>query len=153
MILGSFESQASRISTRTIKWSIVGLSAFLCFVLLPALHLANELTNDTAALGFIAEVRRYPVSLQGALDSARDRLGARQYVQKALDTVRQSAQGLDTALDSMAHAQPPGWLDGAQTTGALAERDFAVRIGSMRAIWAQERQALEPVLGFKGVPY
>ena len=154
MKLDSVESWFSRISAQATTLLIVSLSvAFVGIVLLPALHLANALSSGTAALEFIGETRRQPAALQAAMETAHDRLSARGYVQKALDQVRESTVGFDKALNEMSTARAPGWFDSAGKASIFAQPDFAARIASIRESWTYNRQTLEPILQFRGLPY
>ena len=92
--------------------------AFVAAVLLPGLQLANTLANNSTALKFVGEQRRYPLAIQSAVESVQDRLNSRGYVQAPLDQLRTDADSLTRALDAMARARPAGWFGAANTTAS-----------------------------------
>lgn len=124
---------------------ILGLS-FVAAVLIPGLKLAGELVGNSAALQWAGEQQRYPTLIRASLESTRDRLADRVYVQESLDQLKDAARKLDQSLSAPSGALGGGWLLGA---GAGAQK-FAA---PLRAAWSKEKSALGPVLAFSGVPY
>lgn len=113
---------------------ILGLS-FGAVVLIPGVKLAGELVDTSAALKWVGEQQRYPTIIRASLETMRDRLTDRGYIQESLDQLKESTRKFDQAVSSMAkqgerpHFQP------------LAES------------WAKEKAALDPVIAFSGLPY
>lgn len=141
-------------SARSTIWVIVAAGVgFIGLVLLPGLYLSTQISRSTAALKFVGEVRRHPAALQSGLDSARDRLSARGYLQAPLTQVRQAAQGIDAALAVMLHAQPSGWFEAPTAGSAFADDALVARAALMQSRWLRDRKTLAPVLKFDAVPY
>lgn len=142
------------LSARSTIWVIVAAGVgFIGLVLLPGLYLSTQISRSTAALKFVGEVRRHPAALQSGLDSARDRLSARGYLQAPLSQVRQAAQGIDAALAVMLHAPSSGWFEAPAAGSAFDDQALAARAASMQARWTRDRKTLAPVLKFDAVPY
>lgn len=137
----------------TIGLIIAAGAGFIGLVLLPGLYLSNQVSTSTAALKFVGELGRHPGALLGGLESVRDRLSARGYVQNPLGQVRASAQALDEAIQAMSHPQASGWFDSPSATSAFADPQLAERVAMMRMRWHRDAQALAPVLKFNAVPY
>ena len=126
---------------------------FITLVLLPGLYLSTQISKSTAGLKFVGEIRRHPAALQGGLESVRDRLSARGYLQAPLTLVRQAAQGLDDALEVMLNPQPSGWFDAPTAGSAFDDQGLAAHVALIRARWLHDRKILTPVLKFNVVPY
>ena len=113
---------------------ILGLS-FGAVVLVPGLKLASELVDTSAALKWVGEQQRYPTIIRASLETMRDRLTDRGYIQESLDQLKDSTRKFDEAVTSIA----------AQRAG----RHFQPLTQS----WAREKAALDPVIVFSGLPY
>jgi two-component system chemotaxis sensor kinase CheA len=143
-----------RMSARIATVLISGISvAFVAAVLLPGLQLANTLANNSAALKFIVEQRRYPAAIHSAIESVQDRLNSRGYVQAPLDQVRADAESLSGAIDTMSHAQSAGWFDAANSTAALADSELREHVTTLASAWEAYKRLLDPLIQFHGVPY
>ena len=99
---------------------ILGFS-FLAIVLVPGLELASEVADSSTALKLLGEQQRHPTLIRASLESMRERLGDRGYIQESVDQLRTSSAKLDAAIHEMTLAQPVGWFALAADTG-LAER-------------------------------
>jgi two-component system, chemotaxis family, sensor kinase CheA len=113
---------------------ILGLS-FGAVVLVPGLKLASELVDTSAALKWVGEQQRYPTVIRASLETMRDRLTDRGYIQESLDQLKESTRKFDEAVTSIA----------AQRAG----RHFQPLTQS----WAKEKAVLGPVIAFSGLPY
>ncbi len=113
---------------------ILGLS-FGAVVLVPGLKLASELVDTSAALKWVGEQQRYPTIIRASLETMRDRLTDRGYIQESLDQLKESTRKFDEAVTSIA----------AQRAG----RHFQPLTQS----WAKEKAVLGPVIAFSGLPY
>jgi HPt (histidine-containing phosphotransfer) domain-containing protein len=143
-----------RMSAKIAAVLITGISvAFVAAVLVPGLQLANTLANNSAALKFIVEQRRYPSAIRSSIESVQDRLNSRGYVQAPLDQLRADSEALAGAIDTMAHAQSAGWFDAANSTAALAEPELQQHVAVLTSTWGNYRKLLEPLIQFHGVPY
>jgi two-component system chemotaxis sensor kinase CheA len=118
---------------------VLGFS-FLALVLVPGLKLASELAESTRALKFVGQQQRNPPIIRASLDSIRDRLGNRAYVQDSLDQLRDAAGKLDGALREIANGG---------SSEAIGGKHAAV----LQDLWAKEKENLNPLLAFQGVPY
>jgi two-component system chemotaxis sensor kinase CheA len=127
--------------------------AFVAAVLLPGLRLANTLANNSTALKFVGEQRRYPSAIQSEIESVQDRLNSRGYVQAPLDQVRADADSLTSGINAMTHAQPTGWFDAANSTAALAGPAVQQHVAALRTTWESYRSLLEPLIRYHGLPY
>jgi len=132
---------------------IVLAFGFLVTVLVPGLELAGELVDSAAALKMVGEQQRNPTMIRAALDSLRERLGTRAYIQESEDQLRDAAKRLDTALPIMNAARPANWFALTGDTGATAESIAGKHAAELGKLWASERAALNPVLEYTGVPY
>ena len=107
---------------------VLGFS-FLALVLVPGLKLASELAESTRALKFVGQQQRNPPIIRASLDSIRDRLGNRAYVQDSLDQLRDAAGKLDGALRELAAPRRARWFassdDAGGANGAAARRSPA----------------------------
>ena len=70
---------------------IVLAFSFLVTVLVPGLELAGELVDSAAALKLVGEQQRNPTVIRAALESLRDRLSTRAYIQESEDQLRDAA--------------------------------------------------------------
>src|SRR5277367_1460910 len=132
--------------------AVLGLG-FVAAVLVPGFELSNELANTTAALKFVADQQRYPDLIRTSLDIIRDRLSAHGYVEAPLDQLRGAVKKLDDAQAAMEQAKHADWFDSASETAAFSQPAVAARAASLRALWRPERESLEPLVQFSGVPY
>jgi PAS domain-containing protein/HPt (histidine-containing phosphotransfer) domain-containing protein len=141
-------------STRATTAVVAGIcAAFVVLVLLPGFYLATQVAASTAALKFVGEVRRHPASLQNGLESVRDRLSARGYLQTPLNQVRSAVHSLDESLSAMSRAAPAGLFESPNDTSALSDGELAARISVLSARWSRDRAVFEPVVKFDAVPY
>ena len=134
---------------------VLGFS-FLAVVLVPGLKLASELAESTRALKFVGQQQRNPTVIRASLDSIRDRLASRAYVQDSLDQLRDATNKLDSALREIDAPRRARWYGSSSDAGAgggsgepVAGKHAAV----LQDLWAKERESLSPLLVFQGVPY
>ena len=131
---------------------ILGFS-FLAIVLVPGLELASEVADSSTALKLLGEQQRHPTLIRASLESMRERLGDRGYIQESLDQLRTSSTKLDAAIHEMTLARPVNWFALTADTGAvgapIAGKHKALLVDS----WAREMEVLTPVLAYQGVPY
>jgi HPt (histidine-containing phosphotransfer) domain-containing protein/PAS domain-containing protein len=106
-------------------------AGFIAIVLLPGLKISGDLVLGNAALESVGEQERFPTIIRASLDSLHDRLMTRAYIQDSLDELRNAAAKMDAATQSI--------------SGAHA--------AALHDAWAQEREALKPLLNYSGVPY
>src|SRR5258706_7134307 len=132
---------------------IVLAFGFLVTVLVPALELAGDLVDSAAALKLVGEQQRNPTIIRAALESLRDRLSTRAYIQESEDQLREAAKKLDAALPIMSAPRPANWFALTGDTGATAESIAGKHAAELGKLWASEREALKPVLEYTGVPY
>jgi two-component system, chemotaxis family, sensor kinase CheA len=132
---------------------IVLAFSFLATVLVPGLELAGELVDSAAALKLVGEQQRNPTIIRAALESLRDRLSTRAYIQESEDQLRDAAKKLDAALPIMNAPRPANWFALTGDTGATAESIAGKHAAELSKLWANERAALKPVLDYTGVPY
>jgi two-component system, chemotaxis family, sensor kinase CheA len=132
---------------------IVLAFSFLVTVLVPGLELAGELVDSAAALKLVGEQQRNPTIIRAALDSLRERLSTRAYIQESEDQLRDAAKKLDDALPIMNAPRPANWFALTGDTGATAESIAGKHATELGKLWANERGALKPVLEYAGVPY
>jgi two-component system chemotaxis sensor kinase CheA len=144
----------SRLPARGMAWLVAAIGvAFVGAVLVPGLHLASQLYNNTAALKFAAEQRRQVDALQASLGSAQDRLMARGYVQSSINEVSANERTVDQSMTQLSEAAPAGWFMTASGAAALVTMASPRDIAALRATWDGYRNALGPVASFQGVPY
>src|ERR1700682_1324432 len=74
---------------------------FLAIVLVPGLELAGEVADSSTALKLLGEQQRHPTLIRASLESIRERLGQRGYVQESLDELRSSSSKLGAAIQDM----------------------------------------------------
>ncbi len=148
------EIKARGFSARTMNFLMGGaLFAVVALIIVPAGYLSARLSTNTAALKFVAEVRRYPTALQSGLESVRDRLSAHGYVQAPLEQVRASVRGIDATIASLTRPVPPNWLTDPAPSTAFAEGTLRARALRMQARWAKHRASFVALLSFNQVPY
>jgi two-component system, chemotaxis family, sensor kinase CheA len=123
---------------------------FVATVLVPGLRLSSQLVNTSAALKWVADQQRYPTIIRASLETMRDRLTNRGYLQESVDQLTDATKKLDEALDTMMAPRPGSWLSFA---GFAAESIAGRRAGPLRDAWNRERGVLGPVLSFSSVPY
>src|SRR5271168_4528167 len=97
---------------------ILGMS-FVAVVLVPGLELASEVADSSTALKLLGEQERHPTLIRASLESMRERLGDRGYIQESLDQLRTSSSKLDAAIHEMTLARPVGWFSLMADTGAV----------------------------------
>jgi two-component system, chemotaxis family, sensor kinase CheA len=131
---------------------ILGFS-FLAIVLVPGLELASEVADSSTALKLLGEQQRHPTLIRASLESMRERLGDRGYIQESLDQLRTSSAKLDTAIHEMTLAQPVSWFALTADTGAKGAPIAGKHVALLVDSWAREMEVLNPVVGYHGVPY
>jgi HPt (histidine-containing phosphotransfer) domain-containing protein len=131
---------------------VLGLS-FGALVLVPGLKLASELVDTSATLKWVGEQQRYPTIIRASLETMRDRLADRGYIQESLDQLKDSAARLDEAVTSMTAARAAGWFSMAGAAGAGREAAAGRHGPPLAQAWAREKAALDPVTAFSGLPY
>ena len=131
---------------------ILGFS-FLAIVLVPGLELASEVADSSTALKLLGEQQRHPTLIRASLESMRERLGDRGYIQESLDQLRTSSAMLDTAIHEMTLAQPVSWFALTADTGAKGAPIAGKHVALLVDSWAREMEVLNPVVGYHGVPY
>jgi two-component system, chemotaxis family, sensor kinase CheA len=125
---------------------------FVAIVLIPGLQLAGKLTDSSLALKFAGEQQTNAALIRASLESMHDRLINRGYIQEALDQLRDSTAKLDAGLQAMNAPRAASWfaLFGA---GAKGEPIAGKHAAALRDLWSAQRESLQPLLSFKGVPY
>ncbi len=131
---------------------VLGFS-FLSIVLVPGLELASEVADSSTALKLLGEQQRHPTLIRASLESMRERLGDRGYIQESLDQLRTSSSKLDAAIHEMTLARPVGWFSLTADTGAVGAPIAGKHKALLLDSWARETEVLAPVLAYQGVPY
>src|ERR1700721_3832560 len=109
--MNSRVSFLSRLSPGRLMVLVVLLGvSFVAIVLLPGLKLAGDLVNSSAALKWVADQQRYPTVIRASLETMRDRLTNRGYLQESVDQLTDATKKLDEALDTMTARRPGSWL-------------------------------------------
>jgi two-component system, chemotaxis family, sensor kinase CheA len=126
--------------------------SFVAIVLLPGLKLAGDLVNSSAALKWVADQQRYPTVIRASLETMRDRLTNRGYLQESVDQLTDATKKFGDAVQIMTAPRPGGWL-GIGLPGSMGDSIAAGRAGALRDAWGKELGAVQPVLAFNGVPY
>jgi HPt (histidine-containing phosphotransfer) domain-containing protein len=126
---------------------------FVAAVLIPGFELATELANTTGALKLVGEQRRNPDLMRASLDLVRDRLDTRGYIDPPLEQMRAAVKSFEETQGRMERAQPGGWFESSNDMAAFAQPGVSSRTAALRELWKMERQSLEPLIGFSGVPY
>ena len=88
---------------------VLGLS-FGAVVLVPGVKLASELVETSAALKWVGEQQRYTTVIRASLETMRDRLTDRGYIQESLDQLNDATRRLDEAVTSMTASRAAGWF-------------------------------------------
>jgi len=130
---------------------LLGVS-FVAIVLLPGLKLAGDLVNSSAALKWVADQQRYPTIIRASLETLRDRLTDRGYLQESVDQLTDATKRFGDAVQIMTTPRPGGWL-GIGMPGSVGDSIAGSRAGPLRDAWGRELGAVQPVLAFNSVPY
>jgi two-component system, chemotaxis family, sensor kinase CheA len=130
---------------------LLGVS-FVAIVLLPGLKLAGDLVNSSAALKWVADQERYPTVIRASLETMRDRLTNRGYLQESVDGLTDATKRFGDAVQIMTTPRPGGWL-GVGSPWSVGDSIAGGRAGALRDEWGKELGAVQPVLAFNGVPY
>jgi two-component system, chemotaxis family, sensor kinase CheA len=130
---------------------LLGVS-FVAIVLLPGLKLAGDLVNSSAALKWVADQERYPTVIRASLETMRDRLTNRGYLQESADQLTDATKRFGDAVQIMTTPRPGGWL-GVGMPGSVGDSIAGARAATLREAWTKELDAVQPVLAFNGVPY
>jgi HPt (histidine-containing phosphotransfer) domain-containing protein len=131
---------------------ILGFS-FLAVVLVPGLELASELADSTIALKYVGQQQRNPTVIRASLDAMHDRLGNHGYLQESLDQLRDASSKIDAALKEMNAPRAASWFALTGDTSAKGEPISGKHAAALQDLWNKQKDALDPVLAFKGVPY
>ncbi|HEV7614177.1 MAG TPA: ATP-binding protein [Steroidobacteraceae bacterium] len=131
---------------------ILGFS-FLAIVLIPGLELASEVADSSTALKLVGEQQRHPTLIRAALESMRERLGERGYIQESLDQIRTSSSKLEGAMHEMTVPRRVSWFALLGDTGATGAPTAGKHAAQLLDSWAREAEVLNPVLSYHGVPY
>ena len=131
--------------------AVLGL-IFGAVVLVPGVKLASELVDTSGALKWVGEQQRYTTLIRASLETMRDRLTDRGYIQESLDQLKDSTHKLDEAVSSMTAPRAVGWFSWGLPGGA-GQSTAGRRSQSLAQAWAKERAALDPVTAFAGLPY
>src|SRR5271154_93288 len=127
--------------------------SFVAVVLIPGLELASELADSTLTLKFVGQQQRNPALIRASLDAMHDRLTNRGYIQESLDQLRDASSKLEAGLKEMNAPRPASWFAMAGDTAASGEPISGKHAAALRDLWAKEKEALDPLLRFQGVPY
>jgi len=143
-----------RLSSRALAILVAVLGiGFVAAVLIPGFELATELANTTGALKLVGEQRRNPDLMRASLDLVRDRLDTRGYIDPPLEQMRAAVKSFEETQARMERAQPGGWFESSNDMAIFAQPGVSSRTAALRELWKTERQSLEPLIGFSGVPY
>src|ERR1700682_2545479 len=123
---------------------------FLAIVLVPGLELAGEVAESSSALKLLGEQQRHPTLIRASLESMRERLGERGYIQESLDQLRTSCAKLDSAIHEMTLARAVSWLALTTDTGAKGAPIAGKHVALLLDSWAREMEVLNPVLAYHG---
>jgi two-component system, chemotaxis family, sensor kinase CheA len=146
------QSLLSRLSPDRLVVLVIALGlGFVAVVLFPGLKLSGELVDSSAALKWVADQQRYPTVIRASLETMRDRLTNRGYLQESVDELNDANRKLQESISAMTRPRRGGWQFG--FTGGAGNSIAGDRAAPLRDAWEKESQALAPVLGFKGVPY
>src|SRR5271163_4978912 len=127
--------------------------SFVAVVLIPGLELASELADSTLTLKFVGQQQRNPALIRASLDAMHDRLTNRGYIQESLDQLRDASTKLEAGLREMNAPRPASWFAMAGDTSATGEPISGKHAAALRELWSKEKESLDPLLGFQGVPY
>jgi two-component system, chemotaxis family, sensor kinase CheA len=146
-------SSASKLSpSRLVVLVIILGVSFVAAVLVPGLKLAGDLVNSSAALKWVADQQRYPTIIRASLETMRDRLTNRGYLQESVEQLSDADKKMNEAVAVMTTPRGRGFLSFA-VSGAIGNSIAGNRAGALRDAWSKESQVLAPVLSFTGVPY
>src|SRR5271163_4833010 len=127
--------------------------SFVAVVLIPGLELASELADSTLTLKFVGQQQRNPALIRASLDAMHDRLTNRGYIQESLDQLRDASTKLEAGLREMNAPRPASWFAMAGDTAASGEPISGKHAAALRDLWSKEKESLDPLLKFQGVPY
>ena len=127
--------------------------SFVAVVLIPGLELASELADSTLTLKFVGQQQRNPALIRASLDAMHDRLTNRGYIQESLDQLRDASSKLEAGLKEMNAPRPASWFAMAGDTAASGEPISGKHAAALRDLWDKEKEVLDPLLRFQGVPY
>jgi HPt (histidine-containing phosphotransfer) domain-containing protein/PAS domain-containing protein len=145
---------AAGLSARGWAGVVLALGAiFGVAVLIPGFELATQLANRTAALKFVGEQQRNADLLRVSMDSLRDRLVSRGYIQAPLNGVRDAVNALDAAVGNLTAAKAAPSLADSSAAQVFALPGVQRHAGAIAGIWSRQRQLVDPVIDFKGIPY
>src|SRR5271170_1382917 len=148
------KSKMPRLSAGGLAVLVVILAfSFVAVVLIPGLELASELADSTLTLKFVGQQQRNPALIRASLDAMHDRLTNRGYIQESLDQLRDASSKLEAGLKEMNAPRPASWFAMAGDTAASGEPISGKHAASLRDLWAKEKEVLDPLLRFQGVPY
>jgi HPt (histidine-containing phosphotransfer) domain-containing protein/PAS domain-containing protein len=153
---GTEQNKPAAASRSSRNWAIavVALGAVLgVVVLVPGFELATQLADRTAALKFVGEQQRNADLLRVSLDSLRDRLVSRGYIQPPLNGVRNAVDALDAAVADLSPSDAEPALAHSSGSRVFAVAGVRRHADSLRDIWTRQRKLVEPVLAFQGIPY
>ncbi len=127
---------------------------FALAVLLPGLRLAGRLDDTAAAIRLVSEQRRQPDVISGALASVRDRLESFGYVEEPLGELRDATKELDALIAHLnADPRPAGAFDASPARAVQSSALLRSHLEILTKSWKSYREALQPVIGFSGMPY
>src|SRR5580693_7768450 len=130
---------------------LLGVS-FVAIVLLPGLKLAGDLVNSSAALKWVADQERYPTIIRASLETMRDRLTNRGYLQESVEQLTDATKRFGDAVQIVTTPRPGGWL-GVGSPFSVGDSIAGGQAGALHDAWGKELGAVQPVLAFNGVPY
>jgi HPt (histidine-containing phosphotransfer) domain-containing protein len=131
---------------------VLGLS-FGAVVLVPGVKLASELVETSAALKWVGEQQRYTTVIRASLETMRDRLTDRGYIQESLDQLNDATRRLDEAVTSMTASRDAGWFSVGRLLGGARGSTAGLHGQPLAQAWTKEKAALDPVTAFAGLPY
>ena len=131
---------------------VLGFS-FLAIVLVPGLELSSEVAESSTALKLLGEQQRHPTLIRASLESMRERLSDKGYIQESLDQLRTSSSKLETAMRELTAARPVSWLAQVGDMRAVGAPFAGTHKALLVDSWAREMELLTPLLNYHGVPY
>ena len=131
---------------------VLGFS-FLASVLIPGLELASEVADSSTALKLVGEQQRNPTLIRASLESIREHLSEKGYVQESLEQLRTSSAQLNAAIHEMTLPRPVSWVALTGDTGATGTPVAGKHAVQLLDSWTREQEVLGPLLKFEGVPY